>query len=404
MSQSESIRARKQGGAISGVRVGTPIIVPDNFGDTWVTAWADDDRLYTPCNDTLGFGIPKFLTEERIRLFQSDFKTFAKEMTPAEEKAWNERLSLITITRVEGNDPRSLRGSTVNPMHDYCKYDRFVSIAGVGAESLALVSEKSPDGRYWKSSGCTFVDGALYWVVARHMYPDREDVQSVRQHAMHGSLIRSTDYGRTWTRTAEENATAPMFPESQFATPYFVDYGKTRPNVDGADRYVYAISNNGYWDNGDSMILGRVERGRIADLNGKDWEFFAGGDGTNHSNWTRDAGQASPLMEGNRQIGSTGATYLPARGRYLLIGWYYPNGGGHFKGSSKTTEWNFFESEKPWGPWRRIASHTWTPQGYYVPNVCAKFQTADRVYVTTAGDFRNWWDHYRLTLVPVDLV
>jgi hypothetical protein len=65
-----------------------------------------------------------------------------------------------------------------------------------------------------------------------------------------------------------------MFPGGQFATPYFIDYGRSRPNVDGADRYVYAISNNGFWDNGDTLILGRVLRTKLGALNGVDWEFL----------------------------------------------------------------------------------------------------------------------------------
>ena len=58
---------------INAVRVGLPTTVPDNFGDTWNAAWADDDNLYTPSDDTLGFDIPDFLSDkEQLKLFQSD--------------------------------------------------------------------------------------------------------------------------------------------------------------------------------------------------------------------------------------------------------------------------------------------------------------------------------------------
>jgi hypothetical protein len=41
----------------------------------------------------------------------------------------------------------------------------------------------------------------------------------------------------------------------------------------GADQYVYAVSNDGYWNNGSLMKLGRVGRDRLENLNPADWEF-----------------------------------------------------------------------------------------------------------------------------------
>jgi hypothetical protein len=194
-----------------------------------------------------------------------------------------------------------------------------------------------------------------------------------------------------------------MFPESHFTTPYFIDYGRSRLEVDAANRYVYAISNNGFWDNGDTLILGRVRRERIGLLNGSDWEFFTGGDGLRDENWTTHAPQAGPVLEKPGNLGMIGAVYLPARQRYMMIGWYYPRGSGYAKDSSTTTVWDFYEAPQPWGPWTQVHSHTWKPQGYYCPCICPKFQSVDRVYVTTAGDFNNWWDYYHLTIVPIDL-
>lgn len=152
------------------------------------------------------------------------------------------------------------------------------------------------------------------------------------------------------------------------------------------------------------MILGRVLRSHIKDLRSSDWQFYTGGEGLTDSNWATDAIQAQPILESPGKLGETRAVYLPARGRYLLIGWYYPAGSGYFKGSSSTTVWDFYESEKPWGPWRQIPTRGWSPQGYYCPVVRPKFQSAERIYVITAGDFNNWWNYYRLTLVPLELI
>jgi hypothetical protein len=400
--QSGSAALQTQVGAIRGVRVGSPITVPDNFGDTWVSTWASDDNLYAPSNDTLGFEIPDFLTKEQIKLFQIDFAGFLKQLTADRRKQFMSRFAPIAFSRVEGSDPLHLHGVTVNRMRDFVAQDNlneeFVS---------AMVEGRKPkppaDGRSWKSSGCAFIDGALYWVIARHQYPEHDDIKGLRQNAKNASIIKSTDFGKTWTRSAAENLDSPMFPGTHFATPYFIDYGRNRLHVDGADRYVYATSNNGFWDNGDSLVLGRVLRSRIGHLNGSDWEFFLGGDGARDASWTSDASKAKPIIEKPGQLGETGAVYLPARQRYMLIGWYYPGGSGYFKGSSNKTIWDFYESPKPWGPWTLIGSHEFSPQGYYCPGVCPKFQSADKVYVTTAGDFNNWWDHYRLTMVPVDL-
>jgi hypothetical protein len=389
-----------QDGSIHEIRVGSPIVLPDNFGDTWVTAWADDDNLYTPADDALGFGIPAFLNKQAIKLFQSDYAEFEKQLTLGQKKDFDKLMGPINFNCVEGGDPRKLRGRTVNRVESFVALDR-------GSTKPDGTLTGPPDGRSWKSSGCSFIDGALYWVVARHKYPEKENVVGLRQEAANASIVRSTDYGKSWVRSAKENLDAPMFPGPHFATPYFVDYGRSGLPVHGADRYVYAISNNGFWDNGDTLILGRVPRARLDSLSGADWQFFTGGDGLLDANWTSDAAAARPIMEKPGKFGMTGAVYLPARRRYMMIGWYYPGGSGYFKdalgASSITTVWDFYEAPTPWGPWTYIHSHRWSPQGYYTPGICPKFQTANRVYVTTAGDFRNWWDHYHLTFVPIDL-
>src|SRR5579864_1398957 len=69
---------------LRGVKVGKPSPLADNGGDTWVAAWADDDSLYSPSNDTGGF-----------------------------HKAANAN---IAFNRIGGSDPGKLSGFTVNPM------------------------------------------------------------------------------------------------------------------------------------------------------------------------------------------------------------------------------------------------------------------------------------------------
>jgi hypothetical protein len=108
---------------IQGVKVGTPVRLLDSVGDTWIAAWAGDNNLYSPSDDTTGF-----------------------------RKACN---SNVAFNRLEGSDPLHLTGTTINPMSDYGK-----------------MSQLGADACNWKSTGCMWIDGALYLSVARHLYGD----------------------------------------------------------------------------------------------------------------------------------------------------------------------------------------------------------------------------------------
>lgn len=342
---------------IAGVKVGTPVRLADNEGDTWVAAWAGDDNLYSPLDDGHGF-----------------------------HKACN---SNVAFNRIEGNDPLHLTGTTINPMTEY----------GAGGY-------EGPDGCTWKSTGCIWIDGALYLVVSRHLYGEVSADPKRRQTAENASIIRSTDLGKTWTRTAQENYDHPMFPGRRFSTPYFIQYGYGHGEaaVDGSNEYVYATANNGFWDCGDDMVLGRVRRSKLAQLSGKDWEYYTGGDGMQAAAWSSKSQDSKQLIVAPGRFGMTGAVYLGALRRYFMIGWYYPAGGGKMPGGSTRTVWDFYESARPWGPWTQIDSYESTPAGLYSPQVCPKFQDGSHIYALTTGTWvtPEGYD-YRLTVVPLEL-
>ena len=65
--------------------------------------------------------------------------------------------------------------------------------------------------------------------------------------------------------------------------------------------YVYAISNNGFWDCGDDMIVGRVARSHIGRLRAADWEYFTGGNG-DAASWTGNMDRATPVLRGLGEI------------------------------------------------------------------------------------------------------
>ncbi len=92
----------------------------------------------------------------------------------------------------------------------------------------------------------------------------------------------------------------PTFPGPRFATSFFIEYGRSA-GVDSSDQYIYAVSNDGFWDCGNDMILGRVLKLKMASLNGADWEYFRGGDGMKSSAWAPHFNDAKP----RRPIGTS---------------------------------------------------------------------------------------------------
>jgi hypothetical protein len=153
------------------------------------------------------------------------------------------------------------------------------------------------------------------------------------------------------------------------------------------------------------MVLGRVARSKIGNLDAKDWQFFTSGDGMVDSSWSSKASDAMPVLAMPNHLGMTGATFLPAQKCYLMVGWYYPAGGGKkTPDACKTTTWDFYVAQHPWGPWKSVGSHTWTPQAFYCPEICPKFTSDDgsKIWAFTAG---NWNDGsvYKLVLVPMTL-
>lgn len=338
------------------VRLRTPTYF-DYGGDSWDPAWAQDDSLYTAVNDGAGAGTLK---------------------------------RNIGFNRISGNDPRTLTGQLQNIMDEY-------------GEMNAPIAT---DGRNWKSGGSISIGGVLYLSIGMDRYVDAG--YGGRQTRIDSSIIKSDDHGLHWLRPMQENRDNPTFPGMRFATPFFIHYGKeyAAATVDNADRYVYATSNNGFWDNGDNYILGRVSRSKINALNAADWTFYKGGDGMRDSSWTKDMNKAALIIDAPGQCGETGVTYLPALNSYVMAAWFYSVGNGH-AGKIEATAFAFYESPKPWGPWTKIRTIPIEPQGWYIPRVLPKFQSRAgqdlEAYIAVAGDWRNP-AYYRYTMVPVRFV
>jgi hypothetical protein len=297
-------------------------------GDTWDPFWADDDSLYAFNCDGRGFG------------------------TQARNLAFNQ---------LQGDGPHALTGRMVNSMDEY-------GIAG----------KKEADNATWKACGQECIDSVFYAFVSRNVYGSDSKDPLLRQTAFNSSLIKSSDKGLTWTRSAAKNYKSPMWPGARFGSPFFVHYGKNGGAVarDGARQYVYAISPDGFWNDGDDYIIGRVERRKLKDLDASDWTYYTGGDGQRADHWSKQIDQAVPILSLPAKCGQTPPCYIPALDVYLMVSWY---------NTEKMTKWfepnemryDFYQAEHPWGPWKFINSHSdnhITGGHFYGPSLCAKFQ------------------------------
>lgn len=298
-------------------------------GDTWDPFWADDDNLYAFNCDGRGFG-----SQSRN----------------------------LAFNRLEGDSPDRLIGTLVNSMDEYGK-----------------AGQKEADNATWKACGQECIDSLFYAFVSRNVYGKDSHDPLLRQTASNSSLIRSTDKGRTWARSAPENYANPMWPGRRFGAPFFIHYGKNGGNVarDSADRYVYASSTNGFWNDGDSYILARVERSRLPNLNASDWMYYTGGGGEKSRNWSPHIHYAAPILSLPAKCGQGSACYVPALETYLMVSWY---------NTATMTEWykpnkmkyDFYQAEHPWGPWSFVRSYSDKFLGgdrhMYGPSLCARFQ------------------------------
>jgi hypothetical protein len=295
----------------------------DSNGDTWDPFWADDDNLYA---------------------FHCDGRGFGKQSRN------------LGFDRLSGPDPLALAGSLVNPMDAYGE-----------------AGKKERDGATWKACGQECIDSVFYAFVSRNVYGKDSGDSWLRQTAFNSSLIKSTDRGATWTRSAAENYSDPMWPGPAFGSPFFVHYGKNGGDVaqDDARLYVYAISNNGFWNDGDQYIAGRVPRAKLPEMRAADWTYFAG-----PGRWSLRIQEAAPILSLPRRCGQTGPCYLPALGLYLMVVWY---------NTEKMIKWfepnemryEFYQAPHPGGPWTASNgfSDRFLATGHmYGPSLCAKFQ------------------------------
>jgi hypothetical protein len=345
----------------------------------------------------------------------------------------------IVILRMYGPDPAHLHPTTVNCMASFGR-------RGGGW---------SPDGCSWKSGGITRVGHTLFLAVARQL---RECSVGRQAHGLQpsfdASIMKSYDGGRTWINPwgqrgrggaappwdRTQGRYAAMFPGRSFSAPFFIQYGPgNTATVDGAGRYLYAVSNDGYAYNGSYLHLGRVRLGREQDRSA--WEFYHGRVDGAGKYWTHSVAGATRVLHATNGLSQPAIQYVPELRRYVLLSFYYSRAGSNFPTSAQTpyTRFRFYTAPKPWGPWTAVFDHSsqrqlWctagpcplaaepgsttlsvgTPKdwlGLYDPALVQKFvftQPMRAQTLFTSGDFKNPRRYpgerlYRLHAIPFDL-
>jgi hypothetical protein len=301
----------------------------DANGDTWDPFRADDNNFYAFNCDGRGFG-PNPMN--------------------------------LAFNKLSGQGPDTFVGTQVNPMAEYGK-----------------AGQKEPDNATWKACGQECFDGVFYAFVSRNTYGSDSHDPLTRQTAVNSSLIKSTDRGLTWTPSAQQNYDRPMWPGGSFGAPFFVHYDRNggQAEPDGAGEYVYACSTNGFWNDGDTLILGRVLRTQLSRLNSADWEYLSGRDPSATAIWSRSIDRAIPILDRPARCGQTPITFVRELGVYLLVSWY---------NTETMTRWfepnrmryDFYQAPHPWGPWTSAGSadDSFLGPGWhmYGPSICAAFQ------------------------------
>jgi len=352
---------------IRAAHLGEPVQCPKSSGDLWTATWADEGDLYVASDDTSAF-----------------------------DGACSSNLA---ISRVMGDVPADLHGITINCMKEY----------GGGSET------RREDGGMWKACGLTCVDGVLYMSVSRHLTCPTEPNGKWEgrwspfwiQETWDSSIIKSADHGKTWSPTPQLGHAT--FPGRAFSTPFFVQYGKDGQGTkDGSDQFVYAVSNDGAWNNGNWMILGRVRKDRIGRLERSDWEFIQGYDDKAQPIWGPRYDDALYVFRAPGRASMTGIHYIQGLDLYILPQWYYPYLDDDAR-RFKHTRFEFYEAPAPWGPWRLFHTQDFEPESWYNPCIPGKFVSSDgkRFWLFVAGDFlgaaRPAKVYYALWMIPVEL-
>lgn len=258
-----------------------------------------------------------------------------------------------------------------------------------------------------KPAGLIELDGRLHFAVETQNYGS--DPSFNRQTNIEGWIITTDDYGKTWNRAASDQK---KFFSGRVASCHFLQYGQGGATPDG---WLYAYfpgasdDGNSYWENGDYVLLGRVDPKRVLDRAA--WEFWTGTGIDAQPTWSGDDVEAKPVFEYARMTGENHVSYNPGLGRYIMGNYsfldddYHPR--PYHQGSRHSTsghsQLTLFEAPQPWGPWSLFhRDDNWGTYGDYQPAFPVKWMFNDgrTMFMVSSGSY----DDYNFTVQRLDLV
>lgn len=208
-------------------------------------------------------------------------------------------------------------------------------------------------------------------------------------------IIKSTDFGKTWTNIPD--AQSPRFLGPKFAGLTFVNFGRGYSDVP-ADLYpyVYAMSNDGSWETGDHVFMARVHKDSI--LMREAWQFLSSISENNIPGWSKQEDKSFPVFTDTGHVGHPTISYNKALKRYIL-GIYsdvvpHKENPAPQEGSTwdKASEIQLYESKFPWGPWKIFYNEKpWGGEKHtcYLPQIPNKWWSNNGLSGTImfAGDY-----------------
>lgn len=154
-----------------------------------------------------------------------------------------------------------------------------------------------------------------------------------------------------------------IWSNGKFIYPTFIQFGKgyldyREPSSDALgdnERYVYAISNHGYYNSQDALYLGRCKLNLGAPGTGTDqwgtWQYFSGVNVNGNPLWESNVDHAKSILYCPSGMGHPLMIYEKNTDLYIMSAIECNNSQ---QVSSPTWHYGLYVARKPWGPWRKV--------------------------------------------------
>lgn len=340
---------------------GEPYHYPGSGSDMHWWTWADDDAIYTVDDDGSNFGGPwHYAHLLKVTGMPPDHVVTPVSQFPELRR---EGLPLQKVRYVDGM--LAVGSRLYVAAYDYSFDDPL-------RQTYRMDAQSHPKGI-----------GADPWFI-----------NAISQHMGVASLMFSDDYGQNWQNVPTVDT--PYFLGSRFAGLAFVGFGPGYTGVPAwLGDYVYAISNDENWENGNYIFLARVPKDRV--LEREAWKFYGGGNGRD-AVWIANEWEAVPILADPGHAGHPTMTYNPGLQRFLLAygcdsvphNYAIPRAFAR-QHWHRARELHLLESPTPWGPWGVVHYDPfWEGEHLaYLPQMPSKWLSEDGLSGTLlySGDY-----------------